>query len=202
MKNTLLFGLPFFALSMSSVVSQAMPAFQAQPPSVVEQNRVVSPKDALKGADWLKDQGVQQGLEQLELGVDKKNKQIKFEMSKDGQGIQIKLKDSGLDVALAGDKAGGGIMGRLKKQNNSTKGASGLTITDLLGPKFKPYDPESAATLEEKSAGHGVGVFAKANELAGGGKDHYLQGTNLYPSDLRTIELTAMSTSAPAIPRN
>jgi hypothetical protein len=170
----------------------ACPAgFQAQQPSVVEQNRVVSPSDAVKGADWLKPQGVQEGLDQLDLGADTKGHPIKFEVSKDGEGVQIKLTGSALDNTLAADKTGGGIMGKFKKKNTDTKGASGLTINDLLGPKFAAYDPESKGSMEDKSVGHGLGAFAKVNELAGGGRDHYLKGTNLYPSDLRTIEQNA-----------
>lgn len=172
--------------------SQAMPAPQAQPPSVVEQNRVASPKDAVNGADWLQAQGVKQGLDQLDLGADSKGHPIKFEISKDGAGVQIKLTGSGLDSALASDKTGGGIMGKLgHKKNNDAKGASGLTITDLLGPKFTAYDPENKGSMEEKSTSRTLGDFAKLNELTGGGKDHYLKGTNLYPSDLRTIEQNA-----------
>ena len=168
-----------------------MAAPQAQPASVVEQNRVVPPKDAVKGADWLKAQGVQQGLDQLDLGADAKGKAIKFEISKDGAGIQIKLTGSGLDNALAGDKTGGGIWGKLTKKSDTSHGASGLTVTDLLGPKFTAYDPENKTSMEEKSASSPLGKLAKLNELAGGGRDHYLKGTNLYPSDLRTIEQNA-----------
>jgi hypothetical protein len=180
-----------FLLVSSPVDIHAMPRPQAQQPTVVEQNRVVSPKDAVNGADWLKAQGVEQGLDQLDLGADAKGNPIKFQISKDGAGVQIKLTGSGLDNALAGDKTGGGIMGKFKKKSNDTKGASGLTITDLLGPKFTAYDPETSGSMEEKSVGHGLGGFAKLNELTGGGKDHYLKGTNLYPSDLRTIEQNA-----------
>ncbi|MFC5865374.1 hypothetical protein ACFPT7_23925 [Acidicapsa dinghuensis] len=168
-----------------------MLAAQAQQPSIVEQNRVVSPKDAVNGADWLQAQGVKQGLDQLDLGADSKGKPIKFEISKDGAGVQIKLTGSGLDNALASDKVGGGIMGKFKRKNNDAKGASGLTITDLLGPKFTAYDPENRSSMEEKSTSSTLGKFAKLNELAGGGRDHYLKGTNLYPSDLRTIEQNA-----------
>jgi hypothetical protein len=174
------------------VGSQAMPGPQAQPPTVVEQSRVVSPKDAVNGADWLKAQGVQQGLDQMDLGADKNGKPIKFEISKDGEGVQIKLTGSGLDNSLAADKTGGGIMGKLgHKKENDAKGASGLTITDLLGPKFTSYDPENRGSMEEKSTSRTLSNFAKLNELAGGGKDHYLKGTNLYPSDLRIIEQNA-----------
>lgn len=183
-KNSVLFLFVSFCTG-----TQAMPASQAQPPSVVEQNRVVSPRDAVNGADWLVAQGVKQGLDQLDLGADSKGHPIKFEISKDGAGVQIKLTGSGLDNALASDKTGGGIMGKLgHKKNNDAKGASGITITDLLGPKFTAYDPENKGSMEEKSASRISGGFAKLNELAGGGKDHYLKGTNLYPSDLRTIE--------------
>jgi len=164
---------------------------QAQQPSVVEQNRVVPPRDAVNGADWLKAEGVAQGLDQLDLGADAKGHPIKFEVSKDGAGVQIKLTGSGLDHALAADRAGGGIMGKIKGKGDATKGSSGLTITDLLGPKFVAYDPENGGTMEEKTVGHGFGKIAKLNELMGGGKDHYLKGTNLYPSDLRTIEQNA-----------
>ena len=191
MKSLLVFVPVLFLLASSPVDLDAMTALQAQQPSVVEQNRVVSPKDAVNGADWLKEQGVDQGLGELDLGTDAKGKQIKFQISKDGAGVQIKLTGSGLDNALAADKTGGGIMGKLKKKNNDAKGASGLTITDLLGPKFTAYDPESSGSMEEKSVGHGLGGIAKLNELMGGGKDHYLKGTNLYPSDLRTIEQNA-----------
>ena len=166
-------------------------ALQTQQPSVVEQNRLVSPSDAIKGADWLKGQGVQTGLDQLDLGADKKGHPIKFQVSTDGAGVQIKLTGSGLDMALAGDKTGGGIMGKLKKKDESAKGASGLTITDILGPKFAPYNPENKGSQEEKSVGHELDKIAKVNEWMGGGKDHYLKGTNLYPSDLRTIEQNA-----------
>jgi hypothetical protein len=166
-------------------------ALQAQQPSIVEQNRMVSPRDAINGADWLKAQGVQTGLDQLDLGADSKGHPIKFQATTDGTGLQIKLTGSGLDMALAGDKTGGGIMGKFKKKNESAKGASGITITDLLGPKFTPYDPENRATGEEKSRGLGLEKIAKVNELMGGGKDHYLKGTNLYPSDVRTIEQNA-----------
>lgn len=169
----------------------AQPEPQAQPPGIVEQNRVVAPHEAVNGADWLKTQGVQEGLDQLDLGNDAKGHPIKFEISKDGAGVQIKLTGSGLDNTLAADKAGGGIMQKLRKKNNDTKGASGLTITDLLGPKFAAYDPASKSSMEESSAGRGLSTFAKVNELAGGGRDHYLKGTNLYPSDLRTIEQNA-----------
>lgn len=169
----------------------AAPAPQAQQPSIAEQNRVVSPKDAINGADWLKAQGVQQGLAQLDLGADSKGNPIKFQISTDGAGVQIKLTNSGLDNALAADKTGGGIMGKFKKQNNDSKGASGLTVADLFGPKFAAYDPENKGSMEEKSASRTLGRFAKLNELAGGGKDHYLKGANLYPSDLRTIEQNA-----------
>ena len=124
--------------------SQAMLAPQAQQPSVVEQNRVVSPKDAINGADWLKAEGVQQGLDQLDLGADSKGHPIKFEISKDGAGVQIKLTGSGLDNALASDKTGGGIMGKFKKKNNDAKGASGLTITDLLGTMTGCHQARSA----------------------------------------------------------
>ena len=168
-----------------------MSAPQAQQPTIVEQNRVVPPRDAVSGADWLKAQGVQQGLAQLDLGADLKGNPIKFQISKDGAGVQIKLTNSGLDNALAADKTGGGIMGKFKKKNNDTKGASGLTVTDLLGPKFVPYDPENKGSMEEKSVSNTLGKFAKLNEMAGGGRDHYLKGTNLYPSDLRTIEQNA-----------
>lgn len=164
---------------------------QAQQPSVVEQNRVVPPRDAINGADWLKQQGVQQGLAQLDLGADSKGNPIKFQISTDGAGVQIKLTNSGLDPALAADKTGGGIMGKFKKKNETAKGASGLTITDILGPKFTPYDPENKTSMEEKSVSNTLGKFAKLNEMAGGGKDHYLKGANLYPSDLRTIEQNA-----------
>uniref|UniRef100_A0A372IQH0 Uncharacterized protein n=2 Tax=Paracidobacterium acidisoli TaxID=2303751 RepID=A0A372IQH0_9BACT len=168
----------------------AASAPQAQPLSIAEQNRVVSPKDAVNGADWLKAQGVQQGLDQLDLGADAKGHPIKFEISKDGAGVQLKLTGSGLDNSLASDKTGGGIMGKFgHKKNNDAKGASGLTITDLLGPKFTAYDPENKGSMEEKSIG--FGKIAKLNEMMGGGKDHYLKGTNLYPSDLRTIEQNA-----------
>jgi hypothetical protein len=170
---------------------QAMPAPQAEQPTIVEQNRVVPPRDAVNGADWLKEQGVQQGLDQLDLGADSKGKPIKFEISKDGEGVQIKLTGSGLDNALAGDKTGGGIIGKFKKKSNDSKGASGITITDLLGPRFTAYDPENKSSMEEKSASRTLGGIAKLNELAGGGRDHYLKGTNLYPSDLRTIEQNA-----------
>ena len=180
-----------FLLASFCFSSQAMLAPQAQQPSVVEQNRVVSPKDAINGADWLKAEGVQQGLDQLDLGADSKGHPIKFEISKDGAGVQIKLTGSGLDNALASDKTGGGIMGKFKKKNNDAKGASGLTITDLLGPKFTAYDPENKTSMEEKSVSRTLGGIAKLNEWAGGGKDHYLKGTNLYPSDLRTIEQNA-----------
>jgi len=169
--------------------SHAAPAPQAQKPTIAEQNRLVSPRDAINGADWLKAQGVQQGLDQLDLGADSKGHPIKFEISQDGEGVQIKLTGSGLDNALASDKTGGGIMNKFKKKNNTAKGASGLTITDVLGPKFTAYDPENKNSREERSAG--LGKLAKLNELAGGGKDHYLKGTNLYPSDLRTIEQNA-----------
>jgi hypothetical protein len=175
----------------STGAANAIPAPQAQQPSVVEQNRVVPPRDAVNGADWLKQQGVQQGLDQLDLGADSKGHPIKFEVSKDGAGVQIKLTGSGLDHALAGDKTGGGIMGKFKKKNYDAKGASGLTITDLLGPKFAAYDPENKGSMEEKSANRTLGNFAKLNELAGGGIDHYLKGTNLYPSDMRIIEQNA-----------
>jgi hypothetical protein len=169
----------------------SLPALAVQQPSIVEQNRVVSPKDAINGADWLKAQGVKEGLDQLDLGADAKGRPIKFEISKDGAGVQIKLTGSGLDNSLASDKVGGGIMGRLKRKNNDAKGASGLTITDLLGPKFTAYDPENKGSMEEKSTSSTLGKFAKLNELAGGGRDHYLKGANLYPSDLRTIEQNA-----------
>jgi len=169
----------------------AIAAPQAQQPSVVEQNRVVPPRDAVNGADWLKAQGVPQGLDQLDLGADSKGHPIKFEISKDGVGIQIKLTGSGLDRALAADKTGGGIMGKFRKKNDDAKGAGGLTITDLLGPKFTAYDPENKGSMEEKSVSHTLGNFAKLNELAGGGRDHYLKGANLYPSDLRIIEQNA-----------
>src|ERR1700744_4265935 len=72
---------------------------QAQQPSIVEQNRVVPPRDAVSGADWLNAQGVPQGLDQLDLGADSKGKPIKFEISKDGAGVQIKLTGSGLENA-------------------------------------------------------------------------------------------------------
>lgn len=172
-------------------VGAANAAPQAEQPSAVEQNRVVSPKDAVKGADWLKTQGVGQGLEQLDLGVDSKGKAIRFEISKDGAGVQIRLTGSGLDEALAGDKTNGGIMGKLRKKRNSDHGASGLTVTDLFGPKFAAYDPENKTSMEEKSASSTTSKIAKLNELVGGGRDHYLKGTNLYPSDLRTIERNA-----------
>ena len=191
MKNSRWIAPALFLLVCSCVDSQAMPTSQAQQPSIVEQNRVVSPTDAVNGADWLKTQGVPQGLDQLDLGADAKGHPIKFEISKDGAGVQIKLTGSALDNSLAADKAGGGIMGKLKKKNNDAKGASGLTITDLLGPKFTAYDPENKTSMEEKSVGHGLGGLAKLSALAGGGTDHYLKGTNLYPSDLRTIEQNA-----------
>jgi hypothetical protein len=57
----------------STSAVDAIPAPQAQQPSVVEQNRVVPPRDAVNGADWLKAQGVQQGLDQLGLGADSKD---------------------------------------------------------------------------------------------------------------------------------
>jgi hypothetical protein len=191
MKKLLLTVLALFLLVSFCLGSQAMPAPQAQQPSVVEQNRVVSPRDAVNGADWLKGQGVQQGLDQLDLGADLKGHPIKFEISKDGEGVQIRLTGSRLDNALAADKAGGGIMGKLKKKSNDAKGASGVTVTDLLGPKFTAYNPENKTSMEEKSVGHGLGALAKVSALAGGGKDDYLKGTNLYPSDLRTIEQNA-----------
>ncbi len=189
-------SLPWFAFVsllpfVLCAVVYSLPAPQAQPPTIAEQNRVVSPKDAVNGADWLKEQGVPQGLDQLDLGADAKGHPIKFEISKDGAGVQIKLTGSALDNALAADKTGGGIMGHFKKKNNDAKGATGLTITDLLGPKFTAYDPENKASMSEKSSSHTLGQFAKLNELMGGGKDHYLKGTNLYPSDLRTIEQNA-----------
>jgi hypothetical protein len=191
-KNSRWIVLALFPLVSFCAGSQAMPGPQAQPPTVVEQNRVVSPKDAVNGADWLKSQGVPQGLDQLDLGADSKGHPIKLEISADGAGVQIKLTGSGLDNALAADKTGGGIMGKLgHKKNNDAKGASGLTITDLLGPKFTAYDPENKGSMEEKSVSRISGGFAKVNEWAGGGKDHYLKGTNLYPSDLRTIEQNA-----------
>jgi TonB family protein len=168
-----------------------LPTLQAQQPSVVEQNRLVPPKDALHGADWLKAQGVQQGLDKLDLGADSKGNPIKFEISKDGEGVQIRLTGSGLDNFLAGGKTGGGIMGKFKKKKDDAAGTSGLTVTDLFGARFAAYDPENKASMEEKSVGHGLGGIAKMNGLMGGGRDHYLKGTNLYPSDLRTIEQNA-----------
>jgi hypothetical protein len=188
-RSGLVVRLLIFAAGVAVQTGPAEATPQAQQPSIAEQNRVVSPKDAVKGADWLKSQGVQEGLEQLDLGADAKGHRIKFEISKDGAGVQLKLTGSGLDNALAADKTGGGIMGKLKKKNNDSKGASGLTITDVLGPKFTAYDPENGGSREEKSVG--LGKVAKLNELMGGGKDHYLKGTNLYPSDLRTIEQNA-----------
>jgi hypothetical protein len=182
---------PALFLPLSCIQSQAMPAPQAQQPSVVEQNRVVPPRDAINGADWLKTQGVPQGLDQLDLGADAKGHPIKFEISKDGAGVQIKLTGSGLDNALAADKTGGGIMGKIKKKHDDSKGASGLSVTDVLGPKFAAYDPENRGSMEEKSTSRITGGFAKLNEMAGGGRDHYLKGVNLYPSDLRTIEQNA-----------
>jgi hypothetical protein len=98
---------------------------------------------------------------------------------------------SGLDNALASDKTGGGIMGKIKKKHDDSKGASGLSVTDVLGPKFAAYDPENRGSMEEKSTSRITGGFAKLNEMAGGGRDHYLKGVNLYPSDLRTIEQNA-----------
>jgi hypothetical protein len=78
---------PMLFLPLSFCVrSEAMLAPQAQQPSVVEQNRVVPPRDAINGADWLKMQSVQQGLDQLDLGADSKGHPIKFEISKDGAG--------------------------------------------------------------------------------------------------------------------
>lgn len=192
MKNSGWIVPTLFMAASFCVDSQAMSALQAQQPSVVEQNRVVSPRDAVNGADWLIAQGVKQGLDQLDLGADKKGHPIKFEISKDGAGVQIKLTGSGLDDSLASDKTGGGIMGKLgHKKDNTAKGASGLTITDLLGPKFTAYDPENKSSMEEKSASRTLGGLAKLNEMAGGGRDHYLKGTNLYPSDLRIIEQNA-----------
>ncbi len=165
--------------------------FQAKQPTIAEQNRLVPPKEALHGADWLKAQGVQQGLDQLDLGADSKGHPIKFEISSDGEGVQIRLSGSQLENAFAADKANGGIVAKLKKKNDTAKGASGLTVADLFGPKFAAYDPENRGTAEAKGRGFGLGKFAKLNELAGGGRDHYLKGSNLYPSDLRTIEQNA-----------
>jgi len=168
--------------------ANALPTPQAHQPSIVEQNRLVSARDSINGADWLKEQGVQSGLDQLDLGADSKGKPIKFQTTSDGTGVQIKLTGSGLDNTLAGDKKSGPLWNRKK---NDAKGTSGLTITDLLGPKFAPYDPESKSSMEERSASRSTSIYAKVNELTGGGKDHYLKGTNLYPSDLRTIEQNA-----------
>lgn len=178
------FGAVVAAICLTSMVA-------ARQNSVVEQNRNVPPREAINGADWLKAQGVEQGLDKLDLGADSKGKPIKFEISKDGEGVQIRLTGSGLDKSLAADKANGGIMGKFKKKSDPANGASGLTVTDLFGPKFAAYDPETRGSMEEKSTGHGLDKFAKLNQLAGGGRDHYLKGKNLYPSDLRTIEQNA-----------
>jgi hypothetical protein len=179
-----------FCTSGKALLS-AEAAPQAQQPSVVEQNRVVPPKDAINGADWLKAQGVQQGLAQLDLGADAKGRPIKFQMTGNGGGVQLKLTGSALDNALAGDKTGGGIMGKFRKKDDAGRGASGLTVTDLLGPHFAPYDPENKGSSEAESASRTLGKLAKLNQLAGGGRDHYLMGSNLYPSDLRMIEQNA-----------
>ena len=185
----LLAALLMITVGSHAAYGRSVAAPQAQQPSVVEQSRNVSPKDAINGADWLKAQGVQQGLDQLDLGADDKGHPIKFQISDDGQAVQIKLTGSELDKQLSGDKANGGIMAKMKKKTNDAKGASGLTVTDLFGPKFAAYDHENKTSMEEKSTG--FGKLAKLSELTGGGKDHYLRGANLYPSDLRTIEQNA-----------
>jgi len=100
---------PILALSLHA-------APQSQQPSIAEQNRNVSPRDAINGAGWLKVQGVTQGLDQLDLGADAKGHPIKFQISTDGQGVQIKLTGSGLDNALASDKINGGIMNKFRKK--------------------------------------------------------------------------------------
>jgi len=122
------------------------------------------------------------------LGADSKGKPIKLKTTSDGTGVQIKLMGFALDNTLAGDKNSGPLW---KRKKNEAKGTSGLTITDLLGPKFAPYDPESKSSMEKKSASRATSIYARVNELAGGGRDHSLKGTNLYPSDLRTIEQNA-----------
>jgi hypothetical protein len=173
-----------------------MAAPQAQKPSVVEQSRLVSPKDAINGADWLKAEGIPQGLDQLDFGADEKGRPIKFQFSGNrdsgnGGGIQIKLTGSGLDTALVGDKANSGIMGKFRKKNDSAKGASGLTVTDLFGPHFARSDQESKGSAAAESANKTTGNLSKLNQMLGGGKDHYLVGTNLYPPDLRILEQNA-----------
>ena len=61
---------------------------------------------------------------------------IKSEISKDGEGVQIRLTGSGLDIDPAGDKTGGGIMGNFRKNSKVAKGASDLNIADSFGAKF------------------------------------------------------------------
>ena len=90
-----------FCVSGKAFLS-AEAAPQAQQPSVVEQNRVVPPKDAINGADWLKAQGVHQGLDQLDLGADAKGRPIKFQMTGNGGGVQLKLTGSGRQCACRG----------------------------------------------------------------------------------------------------
>jgi len=189
MKYSWWIGLYLALLVFCISSSRAMPAAQNKPATVAEQNMIVHPQDAIRGADWLRAQGVDRGLGTLDLGVDSKGNAIKFVISADGQGIEIKLKDSGLEKALAADKENGGIMNKIKHKKDDAKGLSGLTTTDIFGPKFKRHDPESGGTMTAKSLG--FGKIAKVNEFAGGGTVQYLQGTNLNPSDLRVIEQNA-----------
>jgi hypothetical protein len=76
-------------------------------------------------------------------GLSRANSQFASELHPATGSLPTARLSRGRDNALAGDKANGGIMAKFKKKNDSAKGASGLTVTDLLAPKFAAYDPEN-----------------------------------------------------------